>query len=205
MKLPSVCKSSAPIIPLGLMAIIAAVSASHASVFDFDLEGKAGAGVLAGNENGTVFGTPGSGGEVGVGISYDDVSNLLTINIAWGTGNGFTDLTGVTTGGHLHGPTTSGGVASFTENASVAYGLNSLGGWNSSATDGGFSGTISISEAHEPALLNGQFYFNVHTSTNPGGEIRANLVAVPEPAETAMLFGGMIGAFALVRRLRTRN
>jgi hypothetical protein len=148
------------------------------------------------------MGMPGSGGEVSAGIFYDDVANLLTLNVAWGSANGFTDLTGNTTGGHLHGPTASGGPAAFTQNAGVKYPLDSLPGWNSSASAGGFSGTIAILPADETALLNGQFYFNAHTSLNSAGEIRGNLVAVPEPSVLMLV---ALGTGALLLRWRRRK
>lgn len=187
------------LLSVGLMALVAH---AQASIILFDLLGKGGAGLLAGNENGAVLGTPGSGGELPGGISYDDIANLLTINVGWGTGNGFMNLTGPTTGGHLHGPTADGGVASFTQNAGVKYGLNALPGWNSSATAGGFNGTIAILAADEAGLLNGQFYFNVHTAMNGGGEIRGNLVPVPEPSVMVL---AALGAGALLLRLRRRQ
>src|SRR4030095_1742784 len=114
-----------------------------------------------------------------------------TMKSGWGSGKGFTDLTGNRTGGHLHGPTASGGVASFTQNAPVKYPLDSLPQWNPSATNGSFQGTISILEADEAALINGQFYFNVHTSTNGGGEIRGNLV-IPEPTSFGLVACGVL-------------
>jgi hypothetical protein len=36
-------------------------------------------------------------------------------------------------------------------------------------------------------LAAGQTYFNIHTSTNPGGEIRGFLVATPEPSSFALV------------------
>lgn len=179
--------------------------AAQASLFSFDLQGNAGAGLLSGNENFSINGTPGSGGEIGAGISYDDVSNLLTINVGWGSGNGFSDLTGNAFAGHIHGPTTSGGAGSFTQSASVKYPLDSLSGWSGSAATGGFAGTVTILEADEVGLLAGKFYINVHTTANGGGEIRGNLVAVPEPAATCAIGGGLLGAFALMRRFRNRT
>src|SRR4051812_17880990 len=92
---------------------------TQASTVFFDLVGKGGTGLLPSNQNGTVNGTPGSGGEVGAGIFYDDVSNALTINVAWGSANGFANLTGNTTAGHLHGLTVSGGTAAYTQDANV--------------------------------------------------------------------------------------
>ena len=127
---------------------------------------------------------------------------MLAINVGWGSANGFTDLTGPTSAGHLHGPTLDGGVAAFPENANVKYPLNSLAGWNNSASSGGFNGTISILASDEPALLNGQFYFNAHTTLNPGGEIRGQLVMVPEPSVVAL---AAIGAGLVLLRLRRRQ
>jgi hypothetical protein len=190
-----------------LAAILALAGSAHATVFFFDLEGRGGSGLLPGNENHTVVGLdggPGTGGEVGAGISYNDVSNVLTVNIGWGILNGFTSLTGAATAGHIHGPTTSGGAASFTQNAGVRYGLDSLVGWTANGAGGGFTGTVAINETDEAALYAGRFYINVHTSANGPGEIRGNLVLVPvpEPWETGAMMAGAVGVFALVRRLR---
>src|SRR5262245_42459058 len=188
---------------LAAALICLALPAPAATVL-FDLMGKAGTGLLSGNENGTINGTPGSGGEVGAGISFDTATSMLTLNVAWGSANGFLNLTGPTTGGHLHGPTTSGGTASFTQNAGVKYPLDTLAGWNTSASAGGFNGTIAILAADVTPLLNGQFYFNVHTTANGGGEIRGNLVQVPEPSAAALvLVGAGLCLFWGFRRHRT--
>src|SRR5262245_35423224 len=90
--------------PVLLLSVGATV---NAAILQFDLIGKAGTGLLPGNENGTVLGTPGSGGEISGGITFNDVTNVLTLNTGWGTANGFTNLTGNATAGHLHGPTAS--------------------------------------------------------------------------------------------------
>jgi hypothetical protein len=181
----------------------ACLTQAQAAIIQFDLLGRAGAGLLGGNEFPTAVTGGGSGGELPGGIFYDDISNLLTLNVGWGSANGFINLTGNTTAGHLHGLTTSGGVASFTQTASPKYFLDSLPGWNTSASAGGYSGTISILAADEAALLNGQFYFNVHTAVNGGGEIRGNLVPVPEPSTIALGVG--IGALLLGLRFRRQS
>lgn len=185
---------------LTLLASAALSGAACATTIPFDLQGKAGFGLLPGNENGTVNGNPGSGGEIGSGILYDDVTNLLTLNIAWGSANGFMNLTGNASAGHIHGPTTSGGAASFTQNAGVIIGLDNKAGWNPSASAGGFNGTVTVTDAQEIDLLAGKFYVNIHTGTNGGGEIRGNLVQVPEPAAAALLALG--GALVAARRRR---
>jgi hypothetical protein len=55
-------------------------------------------------------------------------------------------------------------------------------------------GTVAGAElALETALLAGETYINIHTSTFPGGEIRGFLGAVPEPATWAMMLLGFAG------------
>jgi hypothetical protein len=176
------------------------LSVANAAIINLDLRGTGGVGLLPTNENPATTG--GSGGEVGAGISFDDVTLALTINIAWGSGNGFTDLTGTASAGHIHGPTLDPAPTSFTENAGVAITLSSLGGWNSSATNGGFSGTVTLSSGQATDLLAGKLYINVHTTANPNGEIRGYLV-VPEPSSFALLAIGLgCGAVPFLRRKR---
>ncbi|MDX2117731.1 MAG: CHRD domain-containing protein [Planctomycetota bacterium] len=181
------------------MIAAAAASSAHAAVLQFDFAGKGGAGLISANENvATINGTPGTGGEIGAGITFDDVTRILTINVGWGSANGFTNLSGNAVAGHLHGPTAAGGTASFTQNASVRYGLDNLAGWNNSAVSGGFIGSITINAADVAALLNGQFYMNVHTAANGSGEIRGNLVLVPAPGAAAAF--GVLGLVGTRRR-----
>lgn len=179
------------LIPSLIVVTLAVTSSAPAAILLFDLQGKAGAGLLAGNENSVVTGAFGSGGESGAGITYDDASNILTLNFAWGSGNGFTNLTGNATIGHIHGPTVSSGAASFNENAGVMIGLDGLAGWNNSASAGGFSNSVTLTAGQETNLLAGQLYLNVHTSTNGGGEIRGNLVAVPEVSSAMISILGL--------------
>ena len=184
----------------GLLASFVVAASAQAATILFDIAGKGGAGLLKANEapNPTTVG--GSGGEVGPGISFDTVTNILTINIGWGSGNGFTDLSSAITGAHVHVPTPSAPPASFNESTVVLVGFNTAPGFNSSITNGGFSGTVTIPAANVAGLLEGRSYLNIHTNTNPGGEIRGNLLQVPEPATTALL--GLGCAAAGLRRRR---
>src|SRR5262245_20081107 len=109
------------IVLLAFVWAVGIAASARATVIPFDLVGSAGTGLLAGNQGTSLNGTPGSGGEVGLGISFDDATNILTINTAWGSTNGFTNLTGNAIAGHLHGPTASAAPASFAESAGVAY------------------------------------------------------------------------------------
>jgi len=63
-------------------------------------------------------------------------------------------------------------------------------------------GTAAGAEAALIAALNsGQTYANIHDMTFPGGEIRGQLVAVPEPATVGLL---LLGFTAMLNRARKR-
>lgn len=195
------------LISLSLAAFVLLAPSVQAQIIDIRLEGKAGAGLLAGNENGTVNGNFGSGGEIGSGITFNFATSDLTLNFGWGSGNGFTDLTGSAVAGHIHGPTADPSNTSFFQNAGVLIGLDSLGGWTTGASNGGFTGTINLTAGQVTSLLEGRLYVNVHTSTNAGGEIRGQLVAVPEPS-TLILGAAGIGMGAggwYLRRYRSKK
>lgn len=152
------------------------VLSAQAHMISFDLVGKAGPGLLSGNQNGTINGTPGSGGEVGTGIVFNDQTGVLTINVAWGSANGFTNLTGNATAGHIHGPTASSGAAAFNEDAPVLINLDDTAGWNPNAASGGITRTVTLTSTQITQLFDGRLYINVHTVANGSGEIRGNLV-----------------------------
>ena len=154
----------------------AGVLSAAAHMISFDLVGKAGAGLLSGNQNQPINGTPGSGGEVGTGVVFNDQTGVLTINVAWGGGNGFTDLTGNATAGHIHGPTASSGPAAFNEDAPVLINLDDTAGWNPSASNGGITRSVTLTSTQITQLFAGRLYINVHTVANGSGEIRGNLV-----------------------------
>jgi hypothetical protein len=179
---------------LGIFAVTFLSTSASASVFGLDLMGRSGAGMRFDNENPSASGS-GTGGEVGAGISYDDVLNQLTINVGWGSGQGFTNLTGNVTVAHIHAAPD----ALFTSNGGVIVNLDgATPGFNNSGTNGGWSNTqVTLSASQETQLFNGQLYLNAHTSANGGGEIRGNMI-VPEPATGALL----LIAGLLVRRTR---
>ena len=64
-------------------------------------------------------------------------------------------------------------------------------------------GTVTQAEADFIAgLLGGQTYFNIHTNLFPGGEIRGQLQAVPEPVTLLLLGSGLAGVAMKVRKRR---
>jgi hypothetical protein len=78
--------------------------------------------------------------------------------------------------------------------------LNSLPGWNPSAINGGFSGTVTLDSTQATWLQEGRLYINVHTVQNPGGEIRGYLI-VPEPGALALIGLGGLGLLFASRRI----
>ncbi len=173
---------------LTLAAATALLTApAQSATLAFNLLGTGGVGLLSTNENGAIAGIPGTGGEFGSGITYDDVTNILTVNVAWGSLNGFINLSSDANNSHIHGPTVSGGVASFTQNASVLFNLPRV---SSAANGGSIATTVALDAGQEVDLLAGKYYVNIHTGTNGGGEIRGNIVLVPEPSHAIL---GLVG------------
>lgn len=98
--------------------------------------------------------TTGSGALTG---TYNADNNTLTYSTTW------SGLTGTATLAHFHGP------ASATATASPVVNFTIVG--NTA------SGVATLTDAQETDLLNGMWYVNVHTSANPGGEIRGQVAA----------------------------
>ena len=129
----------------------------------------------------------GSGGEMVGGITYDDVSNLLSFDFGYGAAHGFTDLVSDWNGGvHIHGNgTNTANFPAANTNAGVIYDLASSH-VASGTRAGRVTGTRTLSATHETWLKDNQLYVNIHSLTFGGGEIRGQLVIVPEPGSIAL-------------------
>ena len=155
----------------------------QAEILEFDLSpaGTSPAtGLSPANEVPPATGT-GSGDEVFTGISYDTDTNVLSVALGYGSFAGFTDLTGVATSAHIHGPAPATGTAPpihdfFAASQHIAAPVPTTGGL--------IIGTATLSAANETNLLAGQLYINIHTAANPNGEIRGQLVEDTESAPT---------------------
>lgn len=138
-----------------------------------------------------------TGDVINGGITYDDVTNELNWNFAYGSDFGFVDLVGNFSVAHLHGPA----AVQFPLPNTGAGVLLDLGPSHTPGTTsqtGSFFGSSILSDANEVNLLANLIYINIHSSFEGGGEIRGQLVpsVVPLPA-AAWLFAvplmGMLG------------
>jgi hypothetical protein len=135
-------------------------------------------GAFLGSQENPPTVSPGIGN---VSLSIDDT----TLN--WTLTGTFSGLMGTTTAAHIHSPAAPG------TNAPVLVGLTfSLG-----VTSGTLSGNGTLSPSNYNNLTAGLFYVNVHTTTNPAGEIRAQLV--PETSSAVL---GALACLGLLRRRR---
>ncbi|MDZ7639510.1 MAG: CHRD domain-containing protein [Bryobacterales bacterium] len=166
----------------------------------------------------TIFEPEGAGGRTGSGTGYfefDTDANTLLIDVT------FSGLSGITTTAHIHCCTADPG----TGTAGVAVTAPVLPGFPLGVSSGTYMNTLDLSLAgtylgaflngSTPAdpsgaearllqgILDGKAYFNIHSTTFTGGEIRGFLAPVPEPG-TFLLAG--LGILSLVgfRRLRLR-
>ncbi len=95
-------------------------------------------------------------------VTYNKDTKLLKYTLNW------SGLTGKATMAHIHGTAPRG------TNAGVKHDLSNV---LAKETSGNFTDSVKIdaSDIKEDSLLSGHYYFNIHTSANPGGEIRAQI------------------------------
>jgi len=188
-----------------LFCIIASASSLNAALFNLDLQGNAGFGLLPGNEVGSntpVDPGPNTstsfGGEIGSGFVLDTTANTLEFAFDF-TLTGGSTLADVASGIHLHlvsdssDPFNSTGPIGFNLNAGTDPNIAlNQGPVAIGATGGTLAGLISnLTPGEEQDFLDGNYYVNIHTNNFSGGELRANVV--PEPS----VYGVVIGFIAL--------
>ena len=173
-------------------AIFSSMPAS-AAVFNYSV-------TLNGPSEIPVNASPGTG--LGT-VSYDNVSHLLSLNVS------FSGLLGNTTASHIHAPTAS----PFSGTAGVATTTPTFAGFPLGVTGGAYLNVLDLTQAssYNPsyvtanggttagaeaaltaAMAAGKSYWNIHSTSFPGGEIRGFLVAVPEPASAALIVLGAV-------------
>src|SRR6478736_666188 len=151
--------------------------------------------------------SPGTGFGTAV---YDSVAHTLNLNVT------FSGLTGTTTASHIHAAT----ALPFTSTAGVATTTPTFAGFPLGVTSGSYSMLLDLTQAssYNPAYVTanggtpataevaltsaiaaGKAYWNIHTTTFGGGEIRGFLTAVPEPGTFALLALGGLGMAVLAR------
>jgi hypothetical protein len=157
---------------------------------------------------------PGATGSGSVSVEYDHDGHTLFISTS------FSGLSGNTTVAHIHCCVAVPG----TGTVGVAVTPSTLPGFPTGIKAGSYStvldltsnavytgaflagagGTAAGAEAALVAgMTNGTAYFNVHSSTFAGGEIRGFLAPVPEPSSYALMSLGLLSLGALARRKRT--
>jgi hypothetical protein len=170
---------------------------ANAAVFQYSVTLDGPSESPANSSPGTGFGT----------VTFDNVLNTLTLSLS------FSNLLGTTTASHIHAPT----LVPFAGTAGVATTTPTFAGFPLGVTSGTYNNVLdlTLASSYNPnyitanggttataeaalaaAMASGQAYWNVHTTTFGGGEIRGFLVAVPEPSILALLGLGGIGMSA---------
>lgn len=90
--------------------------------------------------------------------TYDSSTNMINLTVQ------YTGLSAGLSAAHLH-------AAPAGSNGGVIINLNPTTG----STSGTISGTFAVPSAREAELITGDIYLNIHSSNNPGGEIRSQV------------------------------
>jgi hypothetical protein len=183
------------------LAITASPAAATITVYSAQLSGA--------NEN-PANASPGTGLAI---VTIDDVLDTMRVQAF------FSGLLGTTTASHIHCCAPAG------SNAGVATQTPFFVGFPIGVTSGTYDNTfdMTLTSSFSSAFLAanggtadsafaaliagldaGTAYYNIHTTMFPGGEIRGQLAAVPEPSTWMLLLGGF-GMMGLALRRRRRS
>ena len=160
---------------LALSVALGAGIASAQSTFQAILSGSQ--EVPANASTATGFGT----------VVLNAAKTQITVNESW------SGLSAAASASHIHGP------AGIGTNNNVIFGFTGV----PAATSGSIPAqTFAISAQQVAWLEGGLLYMNVHDGNFPGGEIRGQLVLVPEPSVATL---AIVGGGLLVWNLRRRR
>ena len=185
---------------LGISAFVLAVAGvSWAAPITF-------AGLLSGANENPATGSPGTGSTA---VTYDPVTHLLSVDVT------FSGLEAGTTASHIHCCVLPDG------NAGVATTVPTFAGFPLGVMSGTYINTLdlTLASSFNPAFVtanggtvagaeaalatgleDGMAYLNIHTTAFPGGEVRAFLAPVPEPASAMLAITALAGLWCMRRR-----
>ncbi len=184
------------------LVVAGGASAAPAAIISYDA-------VLSGPASSPPTPSPGTGLAT---VDIDTSANTMHVHVD------FSGLLSTTTASHIHSATTvpltgNAGVATTSPNftgfplgvTSGSYDsvldLTLASTYNSSFITANGGTTASAAAALEAGIAAGEAYWNIHTTTFPGGEIRGFLVPAPEPASLGVLASS--GLLLLLRRRRS--
>ncbi len=175
------------------MGLCLTLVGAQAGLYDINLNSTNEGGFLSGAYEATPNASTATGGEVGIGLSYDTGLGVLNVNLAYGL-FGFTPLQANYTASHIHvgAPGVAGPV--LINLAPLHTALGSMAGI--------YTGTVAFSPVWETDLFSGNLYVNIHSTAYPAGEIRAQLipVTVPEPGTWGIISAGLLALGLFQRR-----
>ena len=159
-------------------------------------------------------GSPGTGFAT---VVLDTTANTLFVDVS------FSGLLGTTTASHIHCCVAS---PFLNANAGVATQVPSFINLPMGVTSGSFTQLLdlALASSYNPAFVtaeggtvpdaeaalvagmeNGESYLNIHTTTDPGGEIRGLLAETPEPSSILLWGSGLVGLVCSRLKLYRKN
>jgi hypothetical protein len=194
---------------LGLVAICAVAATSFAALTTSEAATLTFDALLSGANENPATASPGTGFAI---VTIDTVLLTMEVNVT------FSGLLAGDTASHIHCCVAPGG------NAGVATTTPTFTGFPSGVTAGSYDHVfdMTLASSYNPAfvtlegsvanaeaalfagILAGDAYLNIHTTLNPGGEIRGFLAATPLPAALP-LFATGLGALGLLARRRKQK